>query len=285
MRKVFSVVALSLFLSSSSYAQEEKITLAISDFQNNTGVFSVSDLRLTIPEMLKTELSMFENLSVLERSKIQAVLAEQALSQTGIIDTEKAQMVGRLIGAEFVLTGEIGYMDRRMRIDAHIVRVETGEVFAEKVTGPDGDAVESMVRILANNINHNLSGNGRHVQQMAISNYYAPLVLAVGTCSAVGAIRLNTSYRKYYDDYENTEYLSEFDNYYDKANRHYKWRNVMIGTTAALLTTGIYLWFKGKSRSNRIYAASGANTRREIRMSAFFQHRPDAIGLKVSLSR
>ncbi|MDZ7343138.1 MAG: CsgG/HfaB family protein, partial [candidate division KSB1 bacterium] len=72
------------------------ITVAVLNFKNASGRFAFDDLEKSIPEMLKTELSQAPlRLLVVERGKLEAILQEQALAQTGAIDEKAAQTVGQ----------------------------------------------------------------------------------------------------------------------------------------------------------------------------------------------
>ncbi|NOY60839.1 MAG: hypothetical protein GXO75_18170 [Calditrichaeota bacterium] len=282
---IVRIFFLIFFLTSYAFAQDDGMTLAISDFENNTNVFSHEMLGKTIPEMLKTELAQLGDITVLERSKINAVLSEQALGQTGIVDPQAAQKVGKLLGAEFVLTGELSTAGNRFRIDTHIVRVETGQVFAEKVTGPNEKAIEKMVHVLANNINFNLTGHGERKTRANVKNYFAAGVMGAGIGSAVLTIVFHSAYRKNYQKYGDAQKLAEFDHYYDKANRSYKARNFMLSTTAVLVTTGIVLWLEGKSENNKVFARNQEIRDVRFAVQPFYNDIPRAFGLQVTLSR
>ena len=59
---------------------DEDITVAVSDFTNSTGRFRYDEFEKSIPEMLKTDLSRIGDIVVVERSKLEAILQEQAES-------------------------------------------------------------------------------------------------------------------------------------------------------------------------------------------------------------
>ena len=96
-----------------SFAQQvldtNRVTLAVMDFKNNSSIFGYDRLERTIPEILKTELSHSQEILVVERSKIESILKEQALAQAGVIENETAQEVGRLAGAQYI-PGWSGYL-------------------------------------------------------------------------------------------------------------------------------------------------------------------------------
>jgi len=230
------------------------LTIAISDFRNNTEIYSLDFLEKTIPEMLKTELSGIPGLTMLERSKIDAILDEQALKQSGIIDEERAQNVGKMLGAQFILTGELSLIGDRLRIDTHLIQTETGKVYGEKVSGPDVDHVEKMVKILAQNIAFNLTGNGNRINETSVNNYYAPWVIASSVALGIAASILHISYKDNYAKYNDAELLSDFDTYYNKANRAFKTRNILAGASILTAAAGFALFLQSRSDDNKILA-------------------------------
>ncbi len=264
-------------------SQTEKVTVAISDFENSTGLFSNSELEKSVPEMLKTDLSQYEKIIVLERSKIQSVFQEHALIQSGVIDPEQAQKVGELVGARFVLTGEISKVGDRYRLDTHLVDVESGKVFGEKVTGPNLNSLESMVRVLANNIIVNLTGEGKRQTRVKVRDYYAPWVLAAGVGTGIVSVMMHSSYKDNWEKYENAARLNEFDDYYDKANKSYKARNAMVGVTLGIITVGTTLWLKNKSQGNEILAQRADKEKLEYVLLPYYNFNERAIGVQLTL--
>jgi len=255
---IFTFNSLLLLLTTLTIEAKE-ITVAVADFTNSTGKFRYDTLEKSVPEMLKTELSRFGGIVVVERSKLEAVLAEQALSQTGVIGVEDAQKVGQLVGAQYVIAGEITRIQSRLRLDAHIVQSQTGKVVGEKVTGPNEKALEDMVRVLATNIANNLSGQGARTLSLRIHNYYAPWVLLSAAIAGAVSMSFNSTYKDYWKKYESATNLDEIGQNYDKANSNYKARNVMLGVTGALLTAGVTLWLQDISEENRILASTSLN--------------------------
>jgi TolB-like protein len=88
--------------------------------------------------MLITDLSGVPEIKLVEREKLQAVLAEQKMQQSGFFDPATAVKAGKLLGAEYLLTGAFTARDPEIRIDTRVVRVETGEIVrTAKVQGKE----------------------------------------------------------------------------------------------------------------------------------------------------
>ncbi len=257
---VFIVSLLTLLnitiLSAQQQENSDRITLAVMDFKNNSSIFGYDRLERAIPEMLKTELSRSSEIVVVERSKIESILAEQALVQSGVIENHKAQEIGRLAGAEYIITGEINTVKNHLRIDAHLLKVATGQVIGEKVTGKDPDRLEPMMQLLAENLIFNLTGKGVRKVFMQIHNYGSKWgLMSTGALSVAMAI-LHFQYKDSYAKYHETDQLNKFDPYYNDANKYYKARNVMLAITGTAALTTFILWQKDRSAANKIYASA-----------------------------
>jgi len=263
----------------------QTITVAIADFRNETGLFVHSRLEKTIPEMLKTDLAQTGSLTVVERSRLQAVFEEQALGQSGILQIEQAQQVGRMVGAQYVISGEISRQGGRLRVDAHIVRVETGEVAGEKVTGPDAEAIEKMVHLLARNVAYNLTGAGSAVSKVRVHEYPFYWAFAGAAAAGVTAGILHHTYRQEYDRYQESEKFDNIARHYDRANRYYHARNAALGVGAAALLTGIVLWMQNIREDNYLLCGvTPARTNRLVIAPAYDAGR-EAFTLKLAWHR
>ena len=103
-------------------------TVAVLYFDNNTGSANYDAMGRGVAAMLITDLSGVPEIKLVERERLQAVLAEQKMQQSKFFDSTTAVRTGRLIGAEYLLTGAFTAIDPDIRIDTRVVRVETGEV-------------------------------------------------------------------------------------------------------------------------------------------------------------
>ncbi|MFO0745094.1 MAG: CsgG/HfaB family protein [Myxococcota bacterium] len=89
-----------------------------------------------LQSMLTTDLSQVGAVTVIERACLDAILAEQQLAATGVVDPATASKVGKLAGAAYLLTGSYTVAGKSMRLDARLFGVTTGEVvLAESMTG------------------------------------------------------------------------------------------------------------------------------------------------------
>ena len=233
---------------------EEQITIAVMDFKNNSSIIRYDRLEKAVPEMLKTELSQYKEIVVVERSKIESILSEQALAQTGVIENTTAQEVGRLAGAKYIITGEINKANDHIRIDAHLIKVTTGQILGEKINGKNEKSIEPMVRLLANNLIFDLTGMGIHRESQKIHNYRSGWVLAATAALSATTAALHFQYKDNYDKYHDNTAIGDLDTYYDRANKYHKARNILLVLSGSAALTTFILWQNDKSKHNKVYA-------------------------------
>jgi TolB-like protein len=94
-------------------AQDNRPGVAVMSFSNggsygqDAEVFDA--LEVGLQQMLLTELSQNSNLRIVERGRLNELLAEQDLAAEGRVDANTAARIGRLVGARYVVLG--GFID------------------------------------------------------------------------------------------------------------------------------------------------------------------------------
>ena len=122
----FSLLVL-LFATCSSLLAETK-TIAISYFDNTSGLEQYNPLSKGLADMLITDLSNVKSIQIVEREKLENLLKEIDLGEGNFIDPNTAQKLGKGLGADYILTGAFLSIDPMMRIDARIMEVATGKI-------------------------------------------------------------------------------------------------------------------------------------------------------------
>jgi TolB-like protein len=90
--------------------------------------------------MLISDLDGARAVRVIERERLNAVLKELDLQASPTVDPATSQRIGRVLGVEFLLLGSYFELMGQLRVDARLVRVETGEIVrSEGVTGSSQD--------------------------------------------------------------------------------------------------------------------------------------------------
>src|SRR5689334_10732556 len=133
---VFSAVLLAAAAPPAVPASRPPPTVAVSYFDNNTGKAEYDPLAKGLADMLITDLGQLGALRIVEREKLNQILAELKLSRSKFIDPKTAQRVGKGLAAQFILSGGYTLAGDTIRIDARVFNVETGAVVtSERVEG------------------------------------------------------------------------------------------------------------------------------------------------------
>lgn len=134
-------------------------TIAILDFDNN----SIGDdkqiwepMGKGLAQMLITDLSKIVKLKVVERERIQYILDELQLQKSEAFDEKSVVQIGKQLGVHAMLFGGFSKIDKMVRIDARLIKVETSELMkAEEITGK-ADEFINLEKELALKITKNL---------------------------------------------------------------------------------------------------------------------------------
>ncbi len=143
-----------------------KPTVAVIEFDNAAMVKKDEFAAMTIgvQVMLTNAMATNPGIELVERQKIQEILAEQNLTAAGRVDAATAAKVGKLLGARYVLMGAI-IVDpsMEMRLAVRAVNSETSVIeYTEDVSGK-GDKIFKLVDQLAGKINSGLKLPGIRV--------------------------------------------------------------------------------------------------------------------------
>jgi TolB-like protein len=82
-------------------------SVAVLNFHNRTGQERLNALQKGLALMLITDLAKVETIIVVERVKMQALVDELALGESGLVDKATAPKVGKLLRAYYVVNGTI----------------------------------------------------------------------------------------------------------------------------------------------------------------------------------
>ncbi|MCI0493551.1 hypothetical protein L0Z72_00980 [candidate division KSB1 bacterium] len=99
---------------------------------------SLTPLEKGLAYFVITDLSKIQRLQLVERMKIQEILAELKLSQQAVMDKQTAPRLGRLLGAAHVVQGAfLDMANKQVRLDASIAQLIHQETkLTEAISGP-----------------------------------------------------------------------------------------------------------------------------------------------------
>lgn len=110
------LISSNLLVTSEAHSQESartttgpsKPVIAVLKFQDETGaMFMQGGVGRALTTMLTNELSARPSLTIVERQKLRAVIEEQNLSASGMVSAATSIQIGKLTGAEYLITGTI----------------------------------------------------------------------------------------------------------------------------------------------------------------------------------
>lgn len=116
--------------------QNESALAAASMKPNSFAVFYFEDLspnkdlrpvQKALASMVISDLSQIDSINVVERVRLQALLDEMALGQTGLVDMASAPKAGRLLGAEKLVVGSLNPTGE-LRVNTSTASTEQGKV-------------------------------------------------------------------------------------------------------------------------------------------------------------
>ena len=105
-----------------------KKIIAIKDFEVIMG--RNEEVAKYVQEDVTTALVNSGQFNVVERSKLQSVLDEFKLAQTGLIDPTGAKQIGKLLGADLILTGTLAATGDEWNVNLRLLNTETGLITA-----------------------------------------------------------------------------------------------------------------------------------------------------------
>jgi TolB-like protein len=132
----FRAAALALLLlplwAAHAASEDSKRIVAVLYFDNNTGDSGLDVLQKGFADMMVTDLSSVQQLQLVEREKLQAIIDEQKLQRSRYFDPKTAVKLGKLAGAQYAVSGSFQAMEPQLRIDIRMFELRTGNVL---VTG------------------------------------------------------------------------------------------------------------------------------------------------------
>src|SRR5690606_21238006 len=109
-RVLMTAVAVSLALGFAvpALAQQSRPRIAVVNFENNsTWTYWGDNLGRAAADELVTQLLNGGQFTVIERTQLESVIAEQKLGASGAVDASTAARIGKILGVQFILTGSI----------------------------------------------------------------------------------------------------------------------------------------------------------------------------------
>jgi len=127
--------------------RDKRLNIAIVDFKNISAEAENNAYISAVSSDLLSELQKTKTFRLIERQKMESVLSELKLSMSGLVDPANAKQLGRQLGVDALLFGDISAVKltpnkqtivlfyregfkTEVTLNAKLVSVETGEILA-----------------------------------------------------------------------------------------------------------------------------------------------------------
>ncbi|MBL8920679.1 MAG: hypothetical protein JNJ54_17570 [Myxococcaceae bacterium] len=118
----------------------DKPTLAVLYFDNNTKSDDLEVMRKGLADMMVTDLVAWDGVTVVERDKFEAVVAELKLQRTKYFDQSTAVKIGKFLQANYLLTGSMAFSGEKLILDAKLLdTAKNSVVVTARADGPKDD--------------------------------------------------------------------------------------------------------------------------------------------------
>ncbi|MDP1918476.1 MAG: CsgG/HfaB family protein [Myxococcales bacterium] len=124
-------------------ASDAKPTMAVLYFDNNTKNADLDVMRKGLADMMVTDLVSWDGVTVVERDKFEAVVAELKLQRTKYFDQATAVKIGKFLEARYLLTGSMTLSGDKLILDAKLLdATKNSIVVTARADGPKDDIFE-----------------------------------------------------------------------------------------------------------------------------------------------
>jgi serine/threonine protein kinase/tetratricopeptide (TPR) repeat protein len=150
-------------------------SLAILGFENKTGDVEYDWLTAGLPEILLTDLAQGGGLKLIGRTRVLDCLSEESETATDVPSHQECVNAAKSLGAGTVLSGSFYKLGDKLRIDARLEDVSSGQILlGEKVVGSDPFIlVDSLTEKIAASLSvrrEKLAGGEADWTQLALSD-------------------------------------------------------------------------------------------------------------------
>jgi hypothetical protein len=145
-RQILALLALAV-LPAASRAGDPPIAVAVLGVNApNTALRPAAD---NVDTLLSTYLTTQEGLFLVERQQLDAVLGEQALGASGLVESDGAARIGKLTGAKVLVMSRLFTQGNDLMLVSKVMGTETGRVFAQADAIPQGAAQNAALKSFA----------------------------------------------------------------------------------------------------------------------------------------
>lgn len=131
----------------------QPVDMAVLNFSVNSSETNMDFLSAGISDIIVSTLGEKPNIRLVEREKLNKVVQELSLSNSGLVSDKQQIKIGELTGAEFVITGSITFIQSSFMINSKVLEVKTGRIAStQSVKGNDKEKIFDSVDLISHKI-------------------------------------------------------------------------------------------------------------------------------------
>ena len=147
------VLVLATLIPLQAAADFEKTKIAVLDFDMQGESYQNQDMGAIVAEWLITALVKEGRFDVIERRLLKKVLSEHQLSASGIVNSNSAAELGKVLGVKIIISGAVMHFQNFIEVNARIIDVTSGSIIAaESVKSTTTMKLEELVIRMAEKI-------------------------------------------------------------------------------------------------------------------------------------
>lgn len=169
------------------------MTAAITSVQANAGeIMAIAILDFTpkevppivagaVSDIFRSEFTNYANFVVVERNQMNEILNEQSFQMTGCTDESCAVLVGKLLSARRIITGEITSLGKNFVVTVRYIDVEKGvSLFSEKSVAASIDVIDKTASEVARKLAQRIVSGDKEVLTMKSPAVYYSMSIVPG---------------------------------------------------------------------------------------------------------
>ncbi len=133
MKKTVLLLSLFLLLPGMTLSAQQKKTVAVINFSNETGGEGLSYLSTSLSDSVTASLAANDRILTVERRQISAVIDEIKLDLSGMVSDESISRAGEITSADVIIIGSYTGNPEKITLTMKAINVETAEVIYARV--------------------------------------------------------------------------------------------------------------------------------------------------------
>lgn len=230
-----ATLAVAPFAAAAPGVPQDKVRIAVMNFENNsTWHWWGDNLGAAVADELVTQLFKTGKFSVVERSQIDTILAEQNFGQSGRVNPSQAAELGKILGVQVIVTGSItkfsidrkggsiggfgaSYSEAETNLDVRMINVTTAEILMAE----EGEGKTRLGGISTRNFNFQQDFDAG-VAQESVRPAVADIVKKIGAqAGTLAAIQPPVTPAQIVGSNEGTFYIDKGENAGVKVGQRY----------------------------------------------------------------